>query len=161
MRIDYHSPCRKDRKSKQFIAFSLLPGPVRGSHSYGRVGPKATLAAVFIGPFIVACMLGIGLVYLLQLQVQIFHVKDTIRVTGKPATVSYTTSTPVTPSATTLDGTTYTLIRPTSSYTRVYLGTPRGFDYSTFGPKTQDYVTNLNLILILVVHILLRHCPGI
>nr|AAW47241.1 15 kD nonstructural protein [Murine hepatitis virus] len=106
------------------------------------LGPKATLAAVFIGPFIVACMLGIGLVYLLQLQVQIFHVNNTICVTGKPATVSYTTSTPVTPSATTLDGTSYTLIRPTSSYTRVYLGSPRGFDYSTFGPKTLDYVTS-------------------
>nr|QSJ02955.1 non-structural protein ns4 [Murine coronavirus MHV-3] len=106
------------------------------------LGPKTTLAAVFIGPFIVACMLGIGLVYLFQFQVKIFHVNDTIRVTGKPATVSYTTSTPVTPSATTLDGTTYTLIRPTSSYTRVYLGTLRGFDYSTFGPKTLDYVTS-------------------
>lgn len=106
------------------------------------LGPKVTLAAVFIGPFIVACMLGIGLVYLLQLQIQIFHVKDTIRVTGKPATVSYTTSTPVTPSATTLDGTTYTLIRPTSSYTRVYLGKSRGFDTSTYGPKVLDYTTS-------------------
>lgn len=106
------------------------------------LGPKATLAAFFIGPFIVACMLGIGLVYLYQVQVKIFHVDDTIRVTGKPATVSYTTSTPVTPSATTLDGTTYTLIRPTSSYTRVYLGSPRGFDASTFGPKTLDYITS-------------------
>lgn len=106
------------------------------------LGPKATLAALFIGPFIVACMLGIGLVYLYQVQVKVFHVNNTIRVTGKPATVSYTMSTPVTPSATTLDGTTYTLIRPTSSYTRVYLGILRGFDFSTFGPKTLDYVTS-------------------
>ncbi|ACN89734.1 non-structural protein ns4 [Murine coronavirus MHV-1] len=123
------------------------------------IGPKTTIAAVFIGPFIVACMLGIGLVYLLQLQVQIFHVNDTIRVTGKPATVSYTISTPVTPSATTLDGTTYTLIRPTSSYTRVHLGSPRGFDTSTFGPKTLDYTTSSKPHLNSGRPYTLRHLP--
>ncbi|AFG25752.1 15 kD non-structural protein [Rat coronavirus] len=106
------------------------------------LGHKAKLAAVFIGPFIVACMLGISLVYLYQLQNQIFHVNNTIRVTGKPAKLYYSLSTSVTPVATTLDGTTYTLIRPTSSYTRVYLGKTRGFDTSTFGPKVLNYITS-------------------
>nr|UBB42417.1 nonstructural protein 4 [Longquan Niviventer niviventer betacoronavirus 1] len=105
------------------------------------LGQNTTLAAIFIGPFIVACMLGIGLVYLLQFEVQVFHVKDTICATGKPATVSYSISTPVPPLVTTLDGTDFTLIRPTSSYTRVYLGTVRGFDTTTLGPKTLDYIT--------------------
>lgn len=104
------------------------------------LGQKTTLAAIFIGPFIVACMLGIVLVYLLQFEVQVFHVKDTIYATGKPATVSYSISTSLPPLVTTLDGTDFTLIRPTSSYTRVYLGTVRGFDTTTFGPKTLDYI---------------------
>lgn len=123
------------------------------------LGQKTNLAAIFIGPFIVACMLGIGLVYLCQFQVQVFHVKDTIQVTGKPATVSYSTSTPVTPVVTTLDVTVFTLIRPTSSYTRVYLGTVRGFDTSTFGPKTLDYITSSKPVYNSGRPYTLRHLP--
>lgn len=102
-----------------------------------------TFGFVFIGPFIVACLLGISLFCLWRVEFSGLHVSNTTLVTGKPATVSYSISTPA-PSLVVKrrDVGDYTLVRPTSSYTRVYLGFVRGFDTSTLGPKTLDYITS-------------------
>nr|WEY18168.1 MAG: ORF5 protein [Bamboo rat coronavirus] len=102
-----------------------------------------TFCIIFIGPFLVACMLGSSLYSLWRVEVNGLHVNNTTLVTGRPATVSYSVSTPA-PSLVVKrrDVGEYTLVRPTSSYTRVYLGPVRGFDTSTLGPKTLDYITS-------------------
>lgn len=102
-----------------------------------------TFCIIFIGPFLVACMLGVSLYLLWRVEVNGLHVNNTTLLTGRPATVSYSISTPA-PSLVVKrrDVGEYTLVRPTSSYTRVYLGYVRGFDTSTLGPKTLDYVTS-------------------
>nr|AYR18600.1 nonstructural protein NS4 [Betacoronavirus sp.] len=98
---------------------------------------------LFIGPFIVVCVLGVSLFFLFKLEVHGLYVGDTTRVTAKPATVSCSISKPLPPLVVTSLGLAeFTLVRPTSSYTRVYLGGFRGFDTSTFGPKTLDYITS-------------------
>lgn len=97
-----------------------------------------TFCIVFIGPFLVACMLGVSLYLLWRVEVTGLHVNNTTLVTGRPVTVSYSVSTPA-PSLVVKrrDVGEYTLVRPTSSYTRVYLGLARGFDTSTL-----DYITS-------------------
>lgn len=98
---------------------------------------------LFLGPLIVACVFGISLFFFIKFEVHSLHVNNTTLVTGKPATVSYSISTP--PPALVVKRISvgeYTLVRPTESYTRVYLGFVRGFDTSTFGPKTLDYTTS-------------------
>ncbi len=74
-------------------------------------------------------------------------VRNTTSPAALPGTVSYIISTPVKSLATTIDGTTYTIIKPSTVYTTVYLGKFKGLDTSTFGPKPGSYIISTKPIL--------------
>lgn len=78
---------------------------------------------------------------------------------AKIGTVSYTITTPATPVFTTGDDGRVTLIKPTETYTRVFLGIFKGYDASTIGFKTTEYVTSTEPILTTGKPYNFRHLP--
>lgn len=107
-----------------------------------------TFAILLLIPFIATAIVSFCILYVCLSQYNTgLLINNTTTPSGKIGTVSYTISTPITPLATTREGFEYTLIKPTSSYTRVFLGTFKGFDSSTFGLKTISYTTSTNLAL--------------
>lgn len=99
--------------------------------------------AVLSTVLVIATLAVVGLVWLTTRPIEVEHnIKTTTRPAGLVGTVSYTTSKPVTPMATTIDGTDYTNIKPSTVYTTVYIGGSKGVDTSTTGFKTGSYGTS-------------------
>ncbi|URD31288.1 NS4 protein [Mouse coronavirus] len=108
-----------------------------------------TYTTLFIGPFMVVVLLCGCLAYAVYLNQQGFNVFTPVKhsiPSASPATLATTLSVPAS-SVFTTDGQDYTVIKPTNTRTTVYLGYIRGFDSTTFGPKTLNYVTSSKPIL--------------
>lgn len=86
-------------------------------------------------------------------------IRNTTNPSVRIGTVCYTISTPPTPVVTFGCDGRVTLIKPTDTYTSVYLGKFRGFDTSTTGFKTPDYSTSTKPIFTTGKPYNFRHLP--
>lgn len=111
----------------------------------------------FIAVLLVSCyILWLSVHPLLDVELEF---NNTTQPTAKVGTVSYTTSAPIYSLATTVDNTGYTIIKPSTVFTTVFLGYSKGFDTSTFGPKPGTYITSNKPILFLGKPYNFRHLP--
>lgn len=113
--------------------------------------------------FITVVILSCYLLWLCMFQLSLFTLEQLVSNTTQPSakvgTVSYTTSAPLWSMCTTIDHKSYTLIKPSTVFTTVYLGHSKGFDTTTFGPKPGSYVTHIKPILFSGKPYNFRHLP--
>lgn len=116
------------------------------------------IAILVLTPLLIALVVGVCLLHL-SFVILGLDIRNTTNPSARIGTVCYTISTPPMPVATLGGDGRVTLIKPTDTYTSVYLGKFRGFDTSTTGFKTPDYSTSTNPIFTTGKPYNFRHLP--
>ncbi|AYR18608.1 nonstructural protein NS4 [Betacoronavirus sp.] len=116
------------------------------------------IAILVLTPILVALVVGVLLLYS-SFVISGLDIRNTTNPSVRIGTVSYTINTPPAPMVIYGEDGRVTLIKPTDTYTSVYLGKFRGFDTSITEFKTPEYSTSIKPIFTLGKPYNFRHLP--